>query len=148
MAPLPELARQLFGGVNFPTLTTLRRDGRPRSWVVWADVEEDNILVCTRGGWKAVDMMRNPRVALAVVPLDDPYTNVAVEGWVVEARPDADCRWIDPIARKYTGQPFLQHDRNTGGPGPTCFVIEPQHVSARLGGVKYQSLIDAAQTGI
>src|SRR5581483_10138303 len=100
-----------------------RKDGSPRNWVVWVGVEGDRILVCTdTSTWKAKDMQRDPRVALSVVDLENPYRMAAIQGRVVEVRPDTDNAYMDAIARKYTSEAFPYH-----GPHRVCFVIEPEH---------------------
>ena len=89
---LPTEVRALLDAPNYVHLTTLRADGSPRSWVVWVGLEDEQILVCTDDNtWKAKDMRRDPRVSLSVVDLADPYRMAAVQGRVVEVRPDPDC---------------------------------------------------------
>jgi PPOX class probable F420-dependent enzyme len=117
---LTEGARALFEAPNYVHLTTLRVDGSPRNWVVWVGVEGHHLLVCTgRSTWKARDMLRDSRVSLSVTDRDDPYRMAAVQGRVVEVRDDEDSRYMDPIAIKYTSEPFPAR-----GPGRCCFVIE------------------------
>ena len=48
----------------------------------------------------------DPRVSLSIVDFYDPYKEAQLRGRVVERRPDADCKYIDPISLKYTGKPF------------------------------------------
>lgn len=121
MQPLPDHVRSLLDAPNYVHLSTLRRDGTPRNWVVWVGLEGDHILVCTgMGSWKAKDMLHNPAVALSVVSLDNPYEMAAVQGRVVEVRDDRDSMFMDAISHKYTGDPFPVR-----GEGRVCFVIEP-----------------------
>jgi PPOX class probable F420-dependent enzyme len=116
---LPEDVRALLEAPNYVHLSTLRADGSPRNWVVWVGLERDQILVCTgERTWKARDMMRDPRVALSVVDLANPYKMAAIQGRVTEVRPDEDCRYMDPISMKYRSEPFPAR-----GPGRVCFVI-------------------------
>jgi PPOX class probable F420-dependent enzyme len=125
--PLPADVRALFDAPNYVHLSTLRADGSPRNWVIWAGVEGDTLLVCTReGAWKARDMRRDPRVALSVADFADPYQMAAVQGKVVEVRSDEDGRYMDPISLKYTSEPFP--DR---GPDRLCFVIAAEKAGTR-----------------
>jgi PPOX class probable F420-dependent enzyme len=118
--PLPAEVRDLLDAPNYVHLTTLRKDGSPRSWVVWVGLEGDHILVCTGdGAWKAKDMVGDARVSLSVADFANPYRMAAVQGRVVEVRDDSDSRFMDPISVKYTGQPFPMR-----GAGRVCFVIE------------------------
>src|SRR2546429_3456431 len=97
--PIPADVRELLDAPNYVHLSTLRADGSPRNWVVWVGLEGDNILVCTDGGgWKAKDMVRDPRVGLSVVDLANPYRMSGVQGRVVEVRPDADNHHMDKLS--------------------------------------------------
>jgi PPOX class probable F420-dependent enzyme len=119
MSPIPEAIRGLFEAPNFVHLSTLRRDGAPRNWIVWVGLEGEQILVCTSERQaKATDMRRDRRVGLSVADGDNPYRMAVVQGRVVETRPDHDCVYMDPIAIKYTSAPFPSR-----GPHRICFVI-------------------------
>jgi PPOX class probable F420-dependent enzyme len=108
-------------------LSTLRADGSPRNWVVWVGLEGDSILVCTSDAiWKAKDMRRDPRVALSVTDMSNPYRMAAIQGRVVEVRPDEGCRYMDPISFKYTSAPFPSR-----GPDRVCFVIAVEKAAQR-----------------
>jgi hypothetical protein len=51
-------------------------------------------------------MRRDPRVALSLTDITNPYRMTAVQGRVVEVRSDEGCRYMDPISFKYTNAPF------------------------------------------
>lgn len=124
---LPEGIRDLLEGRVFVHLSTLRDDGSPRSWVVWADREDDRILIGTdEGNGKAKDMLRDPRVGISFLDPANPYRSALIEGRVVEVRPDADCRFMDRLSIKYTGAPFPHHS-----PDRLCFAIEPVRARER-----------------
>lgn len=125
--PLPVDVRELLEAPNYVHLSTLRADGSPRNWVVWVGVEGDHILICTsKAIWKGKDMLRDPRVALSVTDRDNPYRMAAAQGRVVEVRPDEDCRYMDQLSYKYTGEPFP-----TRGPDRVCFVIAVEKAAQR-----------------
>jgi hypothetical protein len=63
-------------------------------------------------------MRRDGRVGVSVVDSANPYNMASPEGRVVEVRADHDCRYMDPIAFKYTSAPFPSR-----GPHRICFVI-------------------------
>jgi len=69
---------------------------------------------------------RDPRVALSVTDMADPYRMAAIQGRVVEVRPDEDCRYMDPISVKYTNAPFPSR-----GPDRVCFVIAVEKAAGR-----------------
>jgi PPOX class probable F420-dependent enzyme len=125
--PLPEDVRALLDAPNYVHLSTIRADGSPRNWVVWAGTEGDHVLVCSGDSTlKAKDMLRDPRVGISVNDLENPYRMAALQGRVVEVRSDEDCRYMDPISVKYTGEPFPAR-----GPGRVCFVIAMEKGAAR-----------------
>ena len=61
-----------------------------------------------------------------MVDAANPYRMAAVQGRVVEERPDHDSHQMDPISEKYTGKPFPQR-----GPDRTCFLIAAEKASHR-----------------
>ena len=104
---LPDEVRALLVAPNYVHLSTVRADGSPRNWVVWVRLEDDLVLVCTSDTvWKAKDMRRDARVGLSVSDLSNPYRMAAIQGRVIEMRPDQGCRYMDPISIKYTGARF------------------------------------------
>jgi len=104
---LSDEIKTLLDRPNFAHLATLMADGSPQSAPVWVAREGDRILIATgEGSLKARNTRRDPRVSLSIVDMDDPYRETQLQGRVVERRPDADFKGMDPISVKYTGQPF------------------------------------------
>ena len=102
----PEV-RELIDSPNFAHLATLMPDGSPQSVPVWVGREGETIVICTsEGSLKAKNTRRDPRVALSIVDLTNPYEEVQIRGRVIERRPDPELRLMDPISHKYTGKPF------------------------------------------
>lgn len=102
----PEV-RALIDNPNFAHLATLMPDGSPQSVPVWVGREGETIVICTgEGSLKAKNTRRDPRVALSIVDLANPYEEVQIRGRVIERRPDPELRLMDPISHKYTGKPF------------------------------------------
>jgi PPOX class probable F420-dependent enzyme len=117
---IPADVRALLDAPNYVHLSTLRADGTPRNWVVWAGLEGERILICTTDfSWKARDMRRDPRVGMSLVDLENRYRMASLQGRVVEVRPDEGCLHMDPISIKYTGRPFPSR-----GADRVCCVIE------------------------
>jgi PPOX class probable F420-dependent enzyme len=99
--------RFLIDRPNFAHLATLMSDGSPQSVPVWVGRENDSVLICTsESSLKARNTLRDPRVALSLIDLHNPYEEVQLRGRVIERRPDRDFRYMDPISQKYTGKPF------------------------------------------
>jgi len=55
---------------------------------------------------KCRNAKRDPRVALSIIAMDNPYLEAQFRGRVVEQRPDPDFVTMDRISRKYTGRAF------------------------------------------
>jgi PPOX class probable F420-dependent enzyme len=129
--PIPEDVRQLLEAPNYAHLSTLRADGSPRNWVVWVGLEDDHILVCTSDTvWKAQDMRRDPRVGLSVNDMANPYRMAAIQGQVVEIRPDEGCSYMDPISVKYTNARLRSQARSAPVGSPEL-LSEPACRAAR-----------------
>jgi PPOX class probable F420-dependent enzyme len=124
---IPDEARALLEAPNYVHLSTIRANGAPRNHVVWVGLDGEHVLVCTsESTWKAVDMHRNPNVALFVIDIENPYDMAALQGEVVDVWPDEDCRHMDPISIKYTGSPFPYR-----GSDRVCFVIAIRRAARR-----------------
>ena len=50
----------------------------------------------------------------------------AIQGRMVDVRPDEDCRYMDPISFKYTNKPFPGHR-----PDRVCSVIAVENAARR-----------------
>jgi PPOX class probable F420-dependent enzyme len=123
--PLPAEAKALIDRPNFAHLATLMVDGSPQSVPVWVGREGDRLLVCTsEGSLKARNTRRNPRVALSMVDMQNPYEEVQIRGRVVERRPDPDLKIMDPVSHKYIGKPFPMRTPE----GRVALVIEADKV--------------------
>jgi len=110
--PLSEEIKSLVRGANFGHLATLMRDGAPHLDPVWIDLEGDKIIVCSgTGSLKAKNTKRDPRVALSVIAMDNPYKEAQIRGRIVEQRPDPDLTVIDRVSHKYTNKPFPFRDK-------------------------------------
>jgi PPOX class probable F420-dependent enzyme len=103
----PDLRRVLDTAV-IAHLATVLPDGGPHSVPVWIDTHGDHIVIITGpDSRKARNLRRDPRVAISLTPLDNPFQPVILRGRVVEWI-DGDAGWeiVDRIAHKYLGQPY------------------------------------------
>ncbi len=121
---LPEKAKKLIEGKNFANIATLMRDGSPQVTTTWADYDGDTILINTaEGRVKARNVRRDPRVAVSIFSMNDPYDSLFIRGKVVEVRKEGAEAHIDKLARKYIGADYRQHgDR-------IILRIKPLHVT-------------------
>jgi PPOX class probable F420-dependent enzyme len=82
----------LVDGRNFAHLATIMSDGSPHSAPVWVGREDNHLIVCTdEGSVKARNTARDPRVAISIINLKDPYSEAQLRGRVVERRRDVIC---------------------------------------------------------
>ncbi|MEA2684062.1 MAG: hypothetical protein QOK05_2390 [Chloroflexota bacterium] len=112
MAELTEKKRALLLGKNFYTLSTIGKDGSPRSTTIWGDLEGDLIAVnSVEGrGWLA-NVRRDPRVAVAVHAEGDAYNQVSIRGHVVDETTEGALEHIDALSRKYRGRDYSPRDQ-------------------------------------
>ena len=104
MVALSELAKRLIDGKNFAFLATVGKDCSPQVTPVWVDREGDVIRVNTAvGRAKQRNTKRDPRVSLALVDWENPYTRVVIMGRVVEQTTEGADEHIDSLAKKYLG---------------------------------------------
>ena len=101
--------RALVDGRNFAYIASTRADGSPDVVPVWLTSVGDRIAFFTQTtSSKCRNLDRDPRVAIAIADEQNPYRAANVRGRVVERRTDPGI-WdevIDPMAVKYTGEPF------------------------------------------
>ena len=100
-------AKKLIDRPNFAHLATLMPEGTPQSTPVWLGREGEHLVICTSdGSLKARNTHRDPRLALSIVDLDNPYEEIQIRGRVIERRPDPELKVMDAISHKYMGKPF------------------------------------------
>jgi PPOX class probable F420-dependent enzyme len=105
--PISNEIRALLDSPSFSYLATLIADGSPQSVPVWVGREDDRILICAgENSLKAENTRRDPRVALSIVDVHDPYQEAQLRRRVFERHPDGDFKYMDAISLKYTGKPF------------------------------------------
>ncbi|MGW6197436.1 TIGR03618 family F420-dependent PPOX class oxidoreductase [Kribbella sp. NPDC055110] len=105
---LKPAVRSAVESTSIAHLATVLPDGSPHSIPLWVSSLEDKIIFLTGpNSQKARNLRRDPRVALSLAPVDNPYEPVIVRGRVVEWI-DGDAGWdlVDQIAQKYIGQPY------------------------------------------
>jgi PPOX class probable F420-dependent enzyme len=100
--------RGLLAAPNFAHLATVRPDGSPHSVPIWVLLEGDRIAFFTQpGSQKARNLAHDPRVALSLTDLENPYLSAWLRGSVAETLAgDEALEVIDRISHKYTGEPF------------------------------------------
>ena len=124
MINLPERAKKLIEGRNFANIATLMKDGSPQVTTTWVDRDGDILLInTTKNRVKTRNIRRDPRVAVSIFNMNDPYDALFIRGKVVDLRSESAEEHIDKLAHKYIGTDYRQHgDR-------VILRIEPLHVT-------------------
>jgi PPOX class probable F420-dependent enzyme len=121
--------RRVLDGTSIAHMATVLPDGAPHTVPVFVGTQGDRIVFFTGPGTrKAQNLRRDPRVALSIAPVDNPFEPVVVHGRVVEWI-EGDEAWviIDQLAEKYIGGPYpREHAR-------VVVVIEPERQSVGVG---------------
>jgi PPOX class probable F420-dependent enzyme len=105
--PLSDEIRALLDHPNYAHLATVMPDGAPHVTPVWVAREDDRVLLGIRDdSLKGRNTRRDPRVALSIVDVDDPYRMAELRGRVIERRPDPQLADKDGMSQKYVGKPF------------------------------------------
>lgn len=102
-ATIPERVRTFLREPNFATIATLDPDGLPRQAVVWFTLDGDDIVLNSAVGrrWPA-NLLRDPRISVAITDRHDGYHWVGIGGTVrvVDDQPTAQAD-IAAMARRY-----------------------------------------------
>jgi PPOX class probable F420-dependent enzyme len=129
---IPAPVRALLEQRNFWQFVTLNEDGSATASPVWAHVDGDHIIVNTATGRrKERNVRRDPRVVLAMVDLDDPYSWAEIRGTVVDmAVGQSADEGIERLSQKYLERSY------TGRPGEERVLlrIEPTTIAFRTEG--------------
>ena len=95
---------KLFSEKNLVFIATIMKDGSPQLSPVWANYEDEFILVNTaEGRIKHKNILRDPRVAVSVVSNDNPLDMTTIRGIVVEIISDSEYCHADKLTEQYMG---------------------------------------------
>ena len=109
---LDPAVRRVLDGTSLAHVASVLPDGSPHTVPMFVGARGDRIVVLTGpGSRKARNLRRDPRVALSIAPVDNPFEPVVVRGRVVEWL-EGDAAWeiVDELARKYTGAPYPREE--------------------------------------
>ena len=100
-------AQNLVRRPNFAHLATVRANGSPKLDPVWIDLVDESTVIMATGqdSLKTQNVLRDQRVAISIVDIDNPYEELQIRGTCV-VEPDSDMAVLDALSHKYTGKPF------------------------------------------
>ena len=121
--------RRVFDGASIAHLATVLPDGSPHATPVYVGTLDDRVVFFTGPDMrKARNLRRDPRLALSIAPVDNPFSPVVVRGRVVEwLAGDAAWEIIDQIAMKYTGETYPRTEERV------VAVIDPERQTVGIG---------------
>ena len=102
-AALPDSIRTFLDDLKFAAIATTNADGSPHQAVVWYTIEGDELILNSKVGRRWPDnLLRDPRIAVAVIDGSDGYNWVGLSGRVepVTDQPTAQAD-IAGMARRY-----------------------------------------------
>jgi len=127
MAKLTDQAKKLLDGKNFACVATLMPKGSPQVTPVWVDRAGDIVVInATVTRQKYRNLKRDPRVALSVFDMANPYSKVLIRGKVIEITDKGAEDHIDKLSMKYHGRKYDYHRADQ----PRAIIrIQPEHVT-------------------
>lgn len=104
-AQLDARSQELLLAANYAHVATLRRDGSPHVTPVWVDFRDGLVWLNSAEGrvWPR-NLQRDPRVALNVLNLENPFENLEIRGHATEFTLEGAEDHIDFLAKKYLGE--------------------------------------------
>jgi PPOX class probable F420-dependent enzyme len=103
--PLSEGAKRIIDKKNFAHIATVMKDGSPQVSPVWVYRHGDNVMISTGvDRQKTRNLKRDPRIALSIADIDQPFPPLQIRGRVVEiitGEPAVD--GFVEVTKKYTG---------------------------------------------
>jgi PPOX class probable F420-dependent enzyme len=105
--------RALFDGPNFAHVATLMPDGSPHSAPIWISREGDRLMFLKEPGTRGLkNLRRDPRLAISICSVEDPYLEAHVRGRVVEFHEGPETtELVHRQAVEYTGEPYPGGDQ-------------------------------------
>ncbi len=99
-----EATLRLLDGRNYAVLATVNADGSPQTSAMWVGRDGDDLLFSTvQGRVKHRNMLRDPRVSVAVLDAADPENYVELRGRVTMT-PDIGRQVDTQLSWKYDGK--------------------------------------------
>lgn len=113
LGPIPERFHYLLESDGFPFASTIGKLGEPQTNPIWYWLDGKNILISLYpGSQKYTNLLRDPRISVAISHADNPYRYVEARG-TVTIEPDDDGTVFSAIACKYTGGDFSAEEEGT-----------------------------------
>jgi PPOX class probable F420-dependent enzyme len=127
MAKLTDQAKKLLDGRNFAAVATIMPDGSPQVAPVWIERDGDTVVLnATESRQRTRNLKRDPRVAVAVFDMENPYSKVLIRGKTTEITKEGAEEHIDRLSMKYNGKKYGYHRADDHR---VIIRIRPEHVT-------------------
>lgn len=105
--PLPDGLLDLLRGPSPCFVATIMPDGSPQLTQTWVTTDGEHIVINTVVGLqKALNIARDPRVAVNIADPDNTARYYAVRGRVLSTTTDGGAESIEELSDKYLGTPY------------------------------------------
>jgi PPOX class probable F420-dependent enzyme len=128
MSIIPEHSLDLLQSTALAYLATIGPKGEPHVSAVWFTWDGSHLLFAlNKGRQKYRNLLREPRVAVAIADPANPYRALEIRGTVVRIDEDTNYRFINAASQKY-----LNRDATSEEKGPAeervVIIVEPERV--------------------
>ena len=104
-AALKDSQIKLLKDKNFASVATVGEDGGPQVTPVWIEWDGTHVTFNTeKKRAKFRNLSKDPRVAISVFDMANPYNYIEIRGRVVDITEEGAADDIDRLMKKYTGQ--------------------------------------------
>lgn len=103
---LPAGAKRILDKHNFAHVATVMPDGSPQVSPVWVYRDGEHVMISTGvDRQKTRNIKRDPRVALSIADVDQPFPPLQIRGRVIEVITGEDAvKGFVEVTKKYTGK--------------------------------------------
>lgn len=126
---IPDELKDILESTALAHVATVGPKGEPQSNPVWFGFDGEYIKFSqTKTRQKYKNVGREPRIALSILDLENPYRYLEVRGEVERIEDDPDNDFINEMAKKYMGKdvyPFHQP-----GDERVVLFVRPDHTTA------------------
>jgi len=128
MSTIPESHLAILQSPALAYMATLGPNGEPQVSAVWFLWDGTHLLFAfNKKRQKYRNLLRDPRVAIAVADLANPYRALEIRGTVVRMDEDPDFHFINAASQKYTNRDATPEERGEAQER-VVIVVKPERV--------------------
>jgi PPOX class probable F420-dependent enzyme len=128
MSIIPEHSLDILQSTALAYLATIGPKGEPQVSAVWFGCDGTHLLFSmNKVRQKYQNLLREPRVAIALADPANPYRSLEIRGTVTRIDEDLNYRFSNSLSQKYLHRDVAPDERRPGEER-VVIVIEPKHV--------------------